>query len=230
MRRPCERALLVLDARDLGILDLLEVELDQLLGRRGDRAEPEEPPDPGEHVGDAALQARREPTRTPRPVIEPLWAIACLAGPPAASQRSPGVERRLDRRAAVFDLDRGDDPSRPFLHDRDAGRLGPGIDLDPVPSGGGSDAPILEDDREGEHPEDRGPPPLEQDPRPRHAARGERLPVAIEDKRMHCISSFEGAPPLAGETFASTMLGRLVVSEAPTETLSLLTSDDRAEG
>ena len=45
-----ERALLVLDAGDLGVLDLLEVEPDQLLRRRGDRAEPEEPADPGQHV------------------------------------------------------------------------------------------------------------------------------------------------------------------------------------
>ena len=49
---PGERALLVLDAGDLGILLFLEVEPDQLLRRRGDRAEPKEPADPGQHVGD----------------------------------------------------------------------------------------------------------------------------------------------------------------------------------
>ena len=94
-----ERALLGRDAGDLGVLDLLEVELDQLLRRRGDRTEPKEPADPGEHVGDAAFEARREPTLPSRPVIEPRWAVARLAGAAASTEGRTVGERRLDRRA-----------------------------------------------------------------------------------------------------------------------------------
>src|ERR1700682_2767014 len=206
-----ERALLGRDARDLGVLDLLKVELDQLLRRRGDRTEPKEPADPGEHVGDAAFEARREPTLPSRPGIEPRGAVARLAGAAASTEGRTVGERRLDRRAPVLDLDRGDDPPCLLLDDGQAGRLRAGGGLDSMTAPGGDVAPIREDDREGESPEDRRPPLLEQDPRPRHPARGERLPVPIENKRVHCFSSFEGAPPLAGEKFASTMLARLFV-------------------
>jgi hypothetical protein len=98
----------------------------------------------------------------------------------------------------VPDLDRRDDS---------AGRLRARIDLDPMLARGGDVAPILEDDREREHSEDCRSALLEQDSGPRHPTGGERLPVSIENKRMHRIGSSEGAPPLAGEKFASAMLG-----------------------
>ena len=173
---PGERALLVRDARDLGVLDLLEVELDQLLGRRGDRTEPKEPADPGQDVGDAAFEARREPTLPSRPVVEPRWAVARLAGAAASTEGPACLERRLDGLAPVLDLDRGDDPPCLLLDDGQAGRLRARVDLDPMLAPGGDVAPILEDDREGESPEDRRPPPLEQDPRRaiRHGVSGFR--------------------------------------------------------
>ena len=117
----------------------LEIEPDQLLRRRGDRAEPAQPRDPGEHVGKAAFQRRREPALGFRLRLlvrglglAPRPAVSRLAGPPVPSEGLAVGERRLDRLAPVLDLDRGDDPARLLLDDCNAGRLRAGIDLDPM--------------------------------------------------------------------------------------------------
>ncbi len=183
---PGQRALLVLDAGDLRILLFLEVEPDQLLRHGRDRAEPAQVRDPCQHVGEAALETRREPSLPARRVVEPWLAIARFPLTAPATNRRANLEGRLDRLPPVLDLDRRNDLARRLLHDGNAGRLGAGIDLDPVlVHGRVAGGPVLEDDREGESTEDRGSALGQQDPSPRRRARIERLPVVVENKDLH---------------------------------------------
>ena len=188
-----ERAVLVLNSRDRGVLLVLEVELDQLVRRRGDRAEPAQPGDPGEHVGQAAVQRRRQPTLglrlrllVPGLGLAPRPAVARRAGPASPTECLACLQRRLDRSAPVPGLDRGDDQARRLWDDGDAGRPRAGTGLDPVlVDGRGLGAPLVEDDREGEPPEDRGSALGQQDPGPRRRARTGRLPVVVENEDSH---------------------------------------------
>ena len=109
-------------------------------------------------------------------------------GPPAAAERRPVSERRLDGLAPVLDLDRGDDPTRRLLDDGHAGRLRSGVDLDPVLVDGRSlDGPILEDDREreiaGRSP--LGPWPAGSEPVP--ACRDRAASGSCRERKLACV-------------------------------------------
>ena len=181
------------DAGDLGILPLLEVELDQLLREGRDRHQSSEPSDPGEHVGDSAQPARREPTlglllgfRVRGFGDAPQPTVARRAGPPSATEGLASEPQRRDRKAPVLDLDRGDDAAGRLVHDGDARDLRSRIDLDPrLVDDRILGPPVVPEDREGEAPEHRRTPLGQEDPGPRRRARIERLAVGVESEDLH---------------------------------------------
>src|SRR5207248_7191051 len=93
----CQRPLLIFDAVDLGVLHPLGVEADQLLTEGAHRAGPPQPLDPGQDVGDAALEAGGEPSLTTAAVVEPGRAISRLAAATGAADHPPRSEGGLDR-------------------------------------------------------------------------------------------------------------------------------------
>ena len=174
----------------------------------------DQPLGPSQDVGNPALQARRQPSLGPRPVIETWLAIACLAVATRATKRPPRFESHIDLDAAMGDLSREHDPPRIFGDDRHAGRLRPGINLDPmIGNDRSSDRPILEDNREWEPLEDRRAALFKEESRPRHPAGIQRFLVLVNHESMHKMyCSCKRVPPLAGEKLASAMLERLAAA------------------
>lgn len=117
--------LLVFDSGDLRVLDLLQVEPYRLLAQRRGGYSRDQPLDPSQNVGNPALQARRQPSLGPRPVIETWLAMACFAVATRATKCPPRIESHIDLDAAMGDLSREHDPPRLFGDDHHAGRLRP---------------------------------------------------------------------------------------------------------
>src|SRR5262249_39699399 len=93
----CQLPLLVRHPPDLGLLQELGVEPDQLLGEGGDGGEPSRPSDPGHAVPETRFQRGREP---------PLRAAA--VGETAPPQEAPHTQCRLNPRSPMVQLRRPD--------------------------------------------------------------------------------------------------------------------------
>ncbi len=181
-----QRALLILDAADLGVLTQLRVEAHQLGADGRDWHHAQQPSDPGERRIDPMLERRGQPALGPPPVEEAGLAVAGLALSPTAAAGPPTEQGVADGLSSVGQLARPDDaPGRAstelaevFSHHRDPGGLAARVELQPMGVGdalGGE--PVFEDDGERVAPKDGGPPLLQQQARPPVAGGVERLPV-----------------------------------------------------
>ena len=134
---PCQRASLVLDARDLRILHQLHVESNQLLHDGRNRREAPQARDRCHHGVDAVAQGWREPSFGLAPVVEARRAVAKLRRTAAPAEGRALLQGLADRRAAVLDLDQRNHGGGRFglAHDGDAGLLRARIEFQSAAAG-----------------------------------------------------------------------------------------------
>ena len=126
-----ERALLILQAADLGVLHPLQIELDQFQADGADGTQPHEPPRPGQHIGNSALQRGSKPAVFPSPVGKAWRSIAGFALSASSANRPALVKSFLDGVSPMQQFRRKDRFSRRIIDQGQSTRLAPRINLQP---------------------------------------------------------------------------------------------------
>jgi hypothetical protein len=126
-----ERALLILQAANLWMVHLLQIELDQFQAKSAYGTNSPQSLHPGEHVGHSAFQRRGTPPVFPSPIRESGLSVTgfALSSPPAYCP--PLIQRVFDGLSPMHKFRREDHFSSGIIDQGDPGCLAPWINLDP---------------------------------------------------------------------------------------------------
>jgi hypothetical protein len=141
--------LLVIYSADVGLLQELHVEADQLLREGSNRGDSAQASHPGKHVAEAGLQRRWQPICTAAAVVEPRRAVARVTLPTMTADSPPCQQRLMNPLPSMGELSSPHHLAGGIVDERKPSGLATRVNLEAQWLWLGIRYRALEDDREG---------------------------------------------------------------------------------